>query len=140
VLLPNNFIYRSGNQHGDVAIGVWNSPNTEVAYNSVILNGDYVNAVEYRFTTTTGVKILYNLIDAAISQRDGATGTVTGNVTGAQTSWFVNAAIGDLHLKSTATAAIGKGVFLAEVPNDYDGQARPSTTATDVGADEYTGA
>ncbi len=73
-MIANNFIYRSGTQHGDVAIGVWNSPNTEVAYNTVILNGDYVNAVEYRFATTTGVKILYNLTDAAIAQRDGASG------------------------------------------------------------------
>ena len=30
-------------------------------------NGDYVNAVEYRFTNTTGVQILYNLTDAAIT-------------------------------------------------------------------------
>src|SRR5262249_47982629 len=136
-LIANNMIYRSGTQHGDVAIGVWNSPNTEVAYNTVILNADYPNAVEYRFTTTTGVKILYNLTDSAITVRDGATGTVTGNVTTAQTSWFVNPSIGDLHLKSTATGAIGKGVFLSEVPKDYDGQARPSTSATDIGADEY---
>ena len=37
-IIENNFIYRSGGQHGDVAIGVWNSPNSEVAYNTVILN------------------------------------------------------------------------------------------------------
>src|SRR5207249_2896853 len=80
-LIVNNFIYRSGTQHGDVAIGVWNSPNTEVANNTVKINGDYANALEYRFSTTTGVKILYNLTDAAIVSRDGATATVTGNVT-----------------------------------------------------------
>jgi PKD repeat protein len=137
-LIANNFIYRSGSQHGDVAIGVWNSPSTEVAYNTVILNGDYVNAIEYRFATSTGVKILYNLTDAAITQRDGASGTVTGNLTsGVQPSWFANEGIGDLHLTAAATGAIGHGAFLPEVPTDYDGQARPSSGPTDIGADEF---
>src|SRR5207302_4484401 len=116
-LIANNYIYRSGSQHGDVSVGVWNSPNTEVAYNTIILNGDYGNAIEYRFATTTGVKILYNLTDAAITQRDSAQATVTGNVTsGAQSSWFVKESIGDLHLTSSASGVIGKGSFLAEVP------------------------
>jgi PKD repeat protein len=137
-IIANNMIYRSGGQHGDVSIGVWNSPNTEVAYNTVILNGDYVNAVEYRFATTTGVNILNNLTDAAITQRDGASATVTGNVTsGAQTSWFVNEAVGDLHLTSKASGAIGKGTYLSAVPYDYDGQPRPSSGAPSVGADQY---
>jgi PKD repeat protein len=137
-VIANNMIYRSGGQHGDVGIEVWNSPNTEVAYNTVILNGDYPNAVEYRFATTTGVKILYNLTDSAITQRDGASATVTGNVTsGVSSSWFVNEAIGDLHLTSKATGAIGKGTFLPEVSTDYDGQARPSNGPTDVGADQH---
>jgi PKD repeat protein len=140
-LIANNMIYRSGGQHGDVAIGVWNSPNTEAAYNTVILNGDYVNAIEYRFATTTGVKILYNLTDAAITQRDSASATVTGNVTsGAQPAWFVNEGVGNLHLTAAATGAIGKGVYLPEVGTDYDGQARPSGGPTDVGADEYEAA
>src|SRR5262249_59120221 len=55
-----------------------------------------------------------------------------------QPSWFVNESIGDLHLTSSATPAIGKGVYRSEVSTDYDGQARPSTGPTDVGADEYT--
>jgi len=137
-LIANNFIYRSGSQHGDVSIGVWNSPNTEVADNTIILNGDYVNAIEYRFTTTIGVKILYNLTDAAITARDGATGTVTGNVTTAKSSWFVNEAIGDLHLTTSATPAIGHGGVLPEVPTDYDGQPRPTSSAPDVGADQLS--
>jgi PKD repeat protein len=139
-LIANNFIHRSGGQHGDVAIGVWNSPSSEVANNTVILNGDYPNAVEYRFATTTGVKVLYNLTDAAITARDGATATVTGNVTNAQAAWFVNAGAGDLHLTAAATGAIGKGQALSEVSTDYDGQVRPASGADDVGADQYQAA
>jgi hypothetical protein len=136
-LIANNFIYRSGTQHGDVGIGVWNSPGTVVADNTVILNGDYVNAVEYRFATTTGVVIENNLTDAAITARDGATGTVTNNLTNAQASWFVNESVGNLHLVPTATAAIDHGLALASVTTDYDGQTRPSGAAPDIGADEY---
>src|SRR5205814_2672582 len=62
-LIANNLIYRDGTNHGDVGISVRNSPNTEGAYNTVIINGEYLNAIEYRFTTTTGVQILYNLTE-----------------------------------------------------------------------------
>src|SRR5262249_37324790 len=92
--------------------------------------------IEYRFTVTTGVKILYNLTDAAITARDGAVATVTGNITNAQKSWFVNATTGDLHLTSSATAAIGKALFLTAASTDYDRPPR-SSGATDVGADQY---
>src|SRR5262249_11358765 len=136
-VIRNNFISRtSGLTNVDVAIAVWNSPNTQVLHNTVKLNGTYTNAIEYRFATTTGVQIKNNLTDAPIISREGATGTASGNGTNAQTSWFANAAIGDLHLVSTATAAIDKAASVG-VTTDYDGQSRPSGAAPDVGADEY---
>jgi hypothetical protein len=69
--------------------------------------------------------------------RDGATGTVIGNIDNAQPSWFANAAAGDLHLLATATAAIDHAATLAAVPDDYDGTPRPIGPAPDIGADEY---
>src|SRR5207237_534850 len=76
-VIRNNFISRNSSLTGvDVAIGVSNSPNTQVLHNTVKLNGTYPNAVEYRFAPTTGVQIKNNLTDAAIVSRDGATGTV----------------------------------------------------------------
>ena len=39
----------------DVAIGVWNSASTKVLNNTILLSGDYPNAIEYRFQATTGV-------------------------------------------------------------------------------------
>jgi hypothetical protein len=104
----------------------------------VILNGDYPNAIEYRFAVTAGVQILYNLTDAATVSRDGATGTVAGKVSNAQPSWFVNEAVGDLHL-TAAAGAIGQASYLPEVSTDYDGDPRPPDGPTDVGADEYEG-
>ena len=107
------------------AIGVFNSANTQVLHNTVRLDGTYPNAMEYRFAATTGVQIRNNLTDAAITARDGATGTVASNVTNAQSSWFVNAANHDLHLTTSATPAIDTASALADVPTDIDGQNRP---------------
>jgi chitodextrinase len=135
-IIRNNFIFRSGPQGGDVGIYLGNSPGTEVANNTVVLNGDYPNAIEYRWANTSGVTILYNLTDSAITSREGATAVLAGNVTNAQPSWFVGPTTGDLHLTAAATGAIGQAQFLPEVSTDYDGQPR-SAAATDVGADQY---
>jgi hypothetical protein len=69
--------------------------------------------------------------------RDGALGTLTGNLTNASSSWFVSPAANDLHLSPTATAAIDQAAPLAEVAGDFDGDSRPIGSAPDVGADEY---
>ncbi len=62
-------------------------------------------------------------------------GSGVGNVTDAQSDWFVAAA--DLHLAAGATAVIDQAAPLVAVPDDYDGFARPYGPAPDIGADEY---
>jgi len=136
-VIRNNFISRGPSTGGDVGIAVFHSPGTRVLNNTVILRGTYPNAVEYRFSSTTGVEIRQNLTDAAIVARDGASATVAGNVTNAQASWFVNASGGDLHLVGTATNAIDRAAAHASVTDDYDGAARPRGAAPDLGADEF---
>jgi hypothetical protein len=65
-----------------------------------------------------------------------AAGSVSGNHTTATAALFVNAAVGDLHLKPTATALLDRVVTpLVNAAVDWDGQARPAGR-TDVGADE----
>jgi hypothetical protein len=135
-LVRNNVFHRSSAQSGDVGIVVNNSAGTRVLHNTVILSGTYPNAIEYRFPATTGVDIRHNLTDAAVRQRDGASATVAGNVTGAAPVWFVDADGGDLHLTAAAAAAIDQAAPLADVPLDYDGGPRPWGAAPDVGADE----
>ena len=76
-----------------------------------------------------------NLVDGNISARDGATATVQGNLTNASSGLFVSPASGDLHLRSTATAAIDHGVTSSDAPTDWDGDARPAGSARDVSAD-----
>jgi hypothetical protein len=136
-LIANNFIYKTGSISPDVPVAVFDSPQTKVYYNTILLNGGYPNAIEYRFSRTTGVDIKNNLTDAAIVSRDGASGFVSNNITNATTAMFVNPAAGDLHLKQTANTVIDKGIAVS-VTDDFDNQARPQGAASDIGADEYT--
>src|SRR5207253_79685 len=115
----------------------FDSPNTEVLHNSVQMNGNYANAIEYRFLNTTGVVIKNNLMDAAIISRDGATGTLGGNITNSQNSWFVNAAAGNLHLTSAATAAIAAITVLHDPTEKTDGATGNATTSSDVSVTDY---
>jgi hypothetical protein len=85
------------------------------------------------------VVIANNVLDGRVQARDGATGSVAGNHTTATAALFVNAAVGDLHLKPTAAALLNKiAMPPANAPVDWDGHARPAG-ATDIGADEFLG-
>ena len=137
-VIRNNFIYRSSAIAGDVAVGIFDSPNTQVLHNTALLSGSYPNAVEYRFVGTTGAVIVNNLSDSAVQSRDGAAGTVSGNSKLATPAVFIDALSGDLHLKSTASIAIDKVTVNANSPTDWDGQARPIGTSADIGADEFS--
>jgi hypothetical protein len=105
---------------------------------ALLLNSTGVTwGMEARCSESVGT-FAYNLTNMDILlNRDGANATGTGNVTNAQSSWFVNPAATDLHLVGTTTAAIDQAVTLVQVPDDYDGDVRPIGAAPDVGADEY---
>jgi hypothetical protein len=137
-IVRNNFIYSS--LPHDVVIEMVRAQGWLVAHNTALLlnpDGDLNWGMEARFSDSQGT-FAYNLTNMRIwDDRDGAQGTQVGNVTNAQESWFVDAAAGDLHLVNTATAAIDQAATLAEVSDDFDGEARPIGAAPDVGADEY---
>jgi hypothetical protein len=135
-VVRNNVFHRGPTQSGDVGIVINNSAGTRVLHNTIVLSGTYPNAIEYRFPATTGVEIRSNLTDGAVQRRDGAAGTVAGNVTGAQPGWFVDAAGGDLHLTAAATPAIDRAEPHPDVTRDYDREVRPAGALPDVGADE----
>jgi len=135
-IVKNNFIART--VAGDSAIYVGDSPGTQVLHNSIFIAGTYANPIEYRFPHTTGVVIANNVLDGHIAARDGATGSVSGNYTTATASLFVNPAIGDLHLRSTATVLLNRvAAPPAAAGVDWDGHARPAGSS-DIGADEYS--
>jgi len=135
-IIRNNMIHRSASQSGDVGIYVADCPNAQVLNNTILLSGTYGTPIEYRFAQTTNCAIANNLLDGTIWARDGASGTLTTNVTGANASMFAGASTGDLHLVAGASP-IDQGTTVAGAVDDWDGGARPSGAAYDVGADEY---
>ncbi|PCJ60251.1 MAG: hypothetical protein COA79_08755 [Planctomycetota bacterium] len=136
-IVRNNFIYRDGTHRGDIGIGVYDCPDAVIYNNTVMIGGTYSNAIEYRFSATNNVIVTNNICSANITARSGAAGTVSSNITNAASTLFENYSSGDLHLKSSASSAIDQGATIASVTEDYDGQARPSGSSYDIGADEY---
>jgi hypothetical protein len=110
-----------------------------VAHNTVLGMNPVIGlnwSMEARFTDTVGT-FAYNLTNMAVINRDDSGATLTGNVTNAQPSWFVDAANADLHVISPTRQVIDRAGTLVQVPTDIDGDARPAGPAPDVGADEY---
>ena len=136
-LIRNNFVYRAaGSATGDVGLTVNYANNYQIHHNTVVLNDSFPWTIEYRFSVSNGA-LAYNLTDGPIFQRDGAQGTLTGNLTNAQLSWFANPTSGDLHLNPSAVVAIDQAAPLANVTDDIDGDPRPIGPTPDIGADEY---
>ncbi|MAT40819.1 MAG: hypothetical protein CL609_00645 [Anaerolineaceae bacterium] len=142
--VKNNFIAVNdgalfNSEYGfDCGICLWNNCNSDVVHNTVYTanSSKTFTAIEWRFPNTN-IDLYNNLVNDQLMQRDGASAASGGNLTTAQSSWFVNAAAGDLHLKSSATAAINQVSLPTGVSDDLDGQTRPNGSAADIGADEF---
>ncbi|MBK7181379.1 MAG: hypothetical protein IPH82_30080 [Chloroflexi bacterium] len=106
-------------------------PNTALLLNP---DGGLTWGMEARFSDSSGT-FAYNLTNMDIwLDRDGAQGSSVGNVTNAQSNWFVDMAAANLHLAAGVTAVIDQAAPLAAVPDDYDGFPRPYGPAPDIGA------
>ncbi|MCB9657695.1 MAG: hypothetical protein H6726_08620 [Sandaracinaceae bacterium] len=138
-VIRNNMIASRfpGSGEHDVGIIIERGHDTLVANNTVLLSApdSYDNAIELRWASSSGLRVLNNLTNRRIQPRDGATATLGGNVEDITGDVFVDPSNGDLHLASCAApSVIGAGQSVAEVSDDYDGDAR--TTSLDVGADQ----
>ena len=137
-IIRNNMIYHDSSEgFADVGIGLESAPNAQVYNNSIYQENTYPNAIEYRFTATTGVLIANNLTNRVIAERNGASATLSSNVTDALPAWFVNPRAGNLHLASPIPAVVNQGIFIAGLVDDIDGDDRPGGGGYDIGADEY---
>ncbi|HJL33578.1 MAG TPA: hypothetical protein RMI62_31100, partial [Polyangiaceae bacterium LLY-WYZ-15_(1-7)] len=141
--IRNNMVFsrfpRSG-EH-DVGIIVERAHESAVVNNTVFFASPdaYPNAIEYRWGSTSGLRVLNNLTNGRIRARNDATATLGGNVEAAEASWFVDGAEGDLHLARCDIAEVdGAGESVAGLDDDFDGEAREG--AIDVGADQCTSA
>jgi hypothetical protein len=120
----------------DCGVCLGQACGAQVLHNTV-WSGDPASSfssVEWRFAWTSAA-VTNNLVNVSLRERDGASATLAGNVTGAAADWFVGAASGDLHLAPSASSAIDRGVVTG-VTDDLDGEPRPRGAAADVGADE----
>jgi hypothetical protein len=120
----------------DCGVCLWQACQAQALHNTVWSAdpASSFSAVEWRFARTSAA-VANNLVNLPLRERDGASATLAGNVTGAAASWFASAATGDLHLAGSATQAIDRGVASA-ASDDMDGEPRPRGAAPDVGADE----
>jgi len=130
-IVRNNFIYAS--MPHDVVVEMVHAMGWLVAHNTALLLNPapgLTSCMEARFADSQGT-FAYNLSNMGLRpDRDGAQGASTGNVTSAQSGWFVNPAGGDLHLVATATAAIDQAAPLARVSDDHRPQDPPGVGAT----------
>jgi hypothetical protein len=138
-IIRNNMIWHGADHnYSDVGIGLESAPGAQVYNNTIYHEHPYPNAIEYRFTDSSGIAISNNLCNRAITSRDGATASLSSNYTGAQATWFVDTAAGDLHLAYPVGDVVDHGIALNGLADDFDREPRPQGMGFDIGADEYT--
>jgi hypothetical protein len=133
-IIKNNFIL--GYALSDFGIGLAYAPDAKVIHNSIYSPGGWPYSIEARFTETSDCEIMNNFSDEEIwDNRDGASCTLTTNITTATAADFVNAAEGDLHLTPAAVSAIDAGTSTPDRTTDID--CRDIIALPDAGADEF---
>jgi len=145
-VVRNNMIYHAdlGGDRADVSIELETALGTEVYNNTIYQEHGYPAAISARWGGSN-VTVTNNLIRVAggtsnaIWARDGATITQSNNVVDAQSSWFVDPAAADLHVKEGTAAVVDQATPLAGLTTDFDGDPRPLGSAPDIGADEVSG-
>lgn len=145
-IVRNNVIYQEPGLHNsDVGIACWRAPGSKIYNNTLIMSGNWRNAIEVRYPSSKGVQIINNLIvgerggqPVGIAERDGAEGTtIRNNVVGGDLAWFADAAERDFQLGSAAPrAVVNAGETLDDnFSDDFQGSDRPKRK-WDIGAHE----
>jgi len=121
----------------DCGICLWSACGAQALHNTIVSTGDMFSSIEWRYEGSQDIFVTNNLATHNTMQRNDALASLSGNITDADLSLFVNVEGGDLHLTSGATVAINEGVAVADglCDDDIDGDDRDETP--DVGADEY---
>ncbi|MDO6527726.1 right-handed parallel beta-helix repeat-containing protein [Motilimonas sp. 1_MG-2023] len=130
-VVRNNFIVTNK----DVGIYLSHASNTQVYNNTIWLNSQYANAIEYRFADSINNQISNNLTNGQIKQRNSGQAQLSSNVVQAQSTWFTDINSGDLHLKAPIAEVLGKGDNISGLTHDIDGDPRV-LNKIDIGADQ----
>jgi hypothetical protein len=134
-VIRNNVIVNL-NGWADEAIEATAARGVRIEYNTVFvqsLASPWSIAVRYPMATAI---IRNNLTNFPIFRRNGGQADIAGNVMGAAPSWFVDAALPDLHLSRDGGRAMDAGVSIPDVAEDFDRAPRVSGKAPDAGAFE----
>jgi hypothetical protein len=138
IVVRDNMIYSRfpGAREHDVGISAERAHNTQVVHNTVFYSHPdaYSNTLEYRWDSTSNLRVANNLTNGRIRARDGAEATVEGNVTDAEASWFVDHESADLHLAACDIAQVADAAVGSDPEPDFDHE--PRGDSPDVGADE----
>jgi hypothetical protein len=132
-VIRNNFIVvgTSPKTTGTKGIEIVWTDNVQVYHNTVYAPDPRCRAIHY-FQDIHRLHLANNLVRGRLEGEGDV--RAEGNVVGDVEGYFVNLQEGDLHLTERAAEALGKGVPLAVVTDDFDGQKRADPP--DVGADE----
>jgi len=126
-IIRNNFIYRI--QAGDAGIEIQGARGVKVYNNTVRIFG-YPGAIEVR--QSQNIDVANNLVTQDIWDRGGNTGLLLrSNMTFAKDVEFLSP---DSPYLSAISSAIGAGISLVDVPEDFEGQSRDGLM--DIGADQ----
>lgn len=132
-IIRNNFIYAGKRQ----AIELCHVDDVKIYNNSIYHMGDARDET-ISLLDARNVDIRNNIVFSRTKDPAGEGYTAANNLWFTDLSVakrvFVDFASGDFHLKPTAIEAIGKGVKLADVGSDWNGQ--PRTGTPDIGADQ----
>jgi len=126
------------NEWADEGIEANGARAVTIDHNTVLTQGRLPWAIGVRFPGTVAT-VRNNLSIKPALIRNGGQMNAAGNVSGAELSWFVDAASGNVALKGSSSRAIDKGVSIPDVTTDFSGAARVVGAAPDAGAVEYQG-
>ena len=131
-------IYHPENHgYSDVGIGLETVDSVSVYNNTIYLNHNYPNAIEYRFSETNSGIIKNNLTNKSITSRSDGIADVSNNIYNAKSDWFTDFENGDLHLDFEVSSVVDAGVLITGLSDDFDQDFRPIGNGIDIGADEY---
>jgi hypothetical protein len=131
-IIRNNFIMSPRDNY---AVELCNSSNLKI-YNNTFYCTEPAERKYHWYQNMQGNVLKNNIMMGTIYENGGDMPVMENNIelTTAASSWFVNPLRGDLHLTSSATQAIDKGLVLDSVLMDWDSLPRGDTP--DIGADE----
>ena len=138
-IIKNNMIFHDKSKgFGDVGIALESAVGALVYNNTIFLEHDYPNAIEYRFPGTKEVVIANNLTNKKIQKRNRGSAEVKNNVTYAKREWFSDPDTGDLHIAKHLHPVSNTGILLEGLILDFDKKVRDFYSGIDIGADEFS--